>query len=401
MYFKPDTQTALTTEQEKDKDAKTKIVFILPTLLAGGAERVLITLMNRLDRTRYAPEFIVLDEQGPLRSWIDPEIPCHTLGHKRVRESLPGLYKLLRDIKPEIAVSTLAHMNFALLILGALFPRMRTIVREANIPSSIIENIKTPWILRQAYRILYPGADLVLSPAQCIIDEFRDYLNMSTKNHALLHNPVDTARIRQDTALETDPDPAPTLRLRFVCAGRLHYQKGFDRLIAHLPALAPESGADWRLTILGTGTEHDALQGLIDKHNLAQHVTLFGHSDNPWKHIAAADAFLLPSRWEGLPNVVLESLAAGTPVIATTESGGIGEIAELAGPDNVKLADDMPAFIAHMNKVIPAALDATTPPPRTTFRPSLLPENFEMNAVLTRFEHLLSLNTSSTIPPAP
>jgi glycosyltransferase involved in cell wall biosynthesis len=361
------------------KDNRVKIVFVLPALTAGGAERVLITLMNTLDRSRFDPEFITVSEQGPMRSIIDPAIPFHSLKSKRVLTSLPKLARKLRELKPDIVVATMAHMNFGVLLLKPFFPKTRFIVREAIVPSFIIGQYPplAPF-LRLAYKILYPLADRVVSPAQAIIDEFASMLRMKCDNHSLLRNPVDLTRIRKSENDPIDNLPSRKDTVHFIAAGRLHAQKGFDRLIEKLPAM--KLPYDWKLTILGEGPERAALEHLIAENNLTEKIFLPGLTDNPWPQFAAADCFLMPSRWEGLPNVALESLACGTPVIATAESGGIAEIARLAG-DNVTVVYSMDGFIKAMEQVKPA--------PASKFRASLLPRAFETNAIKAQFAGIL------------
>ncbi len=350
-----------------------KVVFVLPALTAGGAERVLITLMNGLDRSIFAPAFITVSAQGELRPLIDPTIPFHALADRsRVGRSIPALYRKLRELRPDIVVSTMAHMNFAVLMLKPFFPRTRFIVREAITPSFILQDRRMArplvWFL---YKWLYPKADLVVSPAQIIIDEFRDVLRINVANHVVLPNPVDLEKIRLPAPLPPRMSDAP----HFVCAGRLHAQKGFDRLIEAIPA-----DMDFHLTILGEGPERARLETMIAQRNLQGKVILAGLSDNPWPYYAAADAFLLPSRWEGLPNVALEALACGTPVIATAESGGIAEIAA-AAPGAVTVVENMDEFIAIMEKVKSA--------PAASFRPSLLPTLYERAAVCQAFATLI------------
>jgi glycosyltransferase involved in cell wall biosynthesis len=361
------------------QDNKPTVAFILPALTAGGAERVLITLMNTLDRSRFNPVFVTVSEQGPMRSLIDPAIPFHSLGSRRVLTSLPALYTKLREIRPSIVVSTMAHMNFGVLLLKPFFPKIRFIVREAIVPSFIIGQYPplAPF-LKLAYKILYPLADKVISPAQAIIDEFSTLLKMKTGNHVLLRNPVDLARIRKH---ENDPiDILPTRKntVHFVAAGRLHSQKGFDRLIENLSNF--KTLYDWKLTILGEGPERTHLENLIASKNLEKKIFLPGLTDNPWPQFAAADCFLMPSRWEGLPNVALESLACGTPDIATAESGGIAEIARLAG-NNVTVVYSMDGFIKAMEHVKPA--------PAAKFRASLLPQEFRTETIKAQFAEIL------------
>ena len=120
------------------------------------------------------------------------------------------------------------------------------------------------------------------------------------------------------------------------------------------------------------GPGRGALESRITRHALAGRVTLTGFEENPWPRYASADAFLLPSRWEGMPNAALEALACGTPVIATPESGGATEIG-----DGVTVADwpkgfatAMTAVKAHSSRVL---------------RPSLLPRRFIAAAVVAEF----------------
>ena len=108
---------------------------------------------------------------------------------------------------------------------------------------------------------------------------------------------------------------------------------------------------------------------------------LRGFTQKPWPEIGSADCFLLPSRYEELPNVVLESLSVGTPVIATHTSGGIQEIANLTNNKSVTVVNDMPQFLE--------AMKAVKPNPVSTYRPSLLPEMFNTGAVVDRFMKIL------------
>lgn len=357
-----------------------KTAFVLPALTAGGAERVLITLMNSLDRACFDPVFITVSNQGTLRDLIDPDIPFHSLWRRRFLGSLPKLYFKLKELNPDIVVSTMAHMNFAVLLLKPFFPETRFIVREAVVPSFFFKTHPLlAFAIKKAYQWLYPSADRVISPAQAIIDEFREGLRMTCKNHALLRNPVDMGQIR---AMENIPFEITEERkntVHFVAAGRLHSQKGFDRLIKALTQI--NNPHPWELTILGEGPERPILEALIKDHALSDNVCLPGWIQGPWPYYARADCFLLPSRWEGLPNVVLESLACGTPVIATRESGGIEEIANLAPEGAVTVVDDMNAFIK--------AMEGRRPAYSNSFRPSLLPENFHKKTVSRQFSDIL------------
>lgn len=356
-----------------------KILFILPSLSAGGAERVLITLMNGLDRERFQSCLVSVLDKGPLEPLIDAQIPRKILGEKGVFRALPALYRTLKDEKPVVVISTMAHMNFTLLLLRPFFPKTVFIVREAITPSFILDThpIFAP-LIKLAYKILYGNASVVLSPSRIILDEFED-MGMHGPKFRLLYNPVrqdpiDRAPILTRNDLSVAPD-----EILFVASGRLHHQKGFDRLVS---ALRNFSGK-WKLLILGEGEQRAELEHIIRQNDLQNRVILSGHKDTPWSYYKAADCFLLPSRWEGLPNVALESLACGTRVIAMKEAGGIGEIANLCATSDVSVVETMGQFLAEMRKV----------QPKTSGAKSLLPENFEESRVLSDFTSILTATT--------
>lgn len=363
-----------------EKNDKIKIIFVLPALTAGGAERVLITLMNDLDRIKYELVFITISDEGPMKNIIDHNIPFHSLQGKRTSRAILKLYGKIKELKPDVVVSTMAHMNFCVLLLKPFFSKTHFIVREAVTPSFFLDkpSIKST-IIKNGYKRLYPRADCVISPAQTIIDEFKNTLSMPCKNHVLLRNPVDIERIRKEESTPFEYTGEKKNTLHFIASGRLHHQKGFDRLISILPEM--NSPYDWKLTILGEGPERQALENLVKEKELQHKIDLPGFSNHPWPHYAAADCFLMPSRWEGLPNAALESLACGTPVIATHESGGIEEIMNCANEGDVTVVPDMVSFLKAMEKRTPDLVQK--------FRPSLLPEDFDKTKVMTQFSQII------------
>jgi glycosyltransferase involved in cell wall biosynthesis len=191
----------------------------------------------------------------------------------------------------------------------------------------------------------------------------------------VLPNPVDEKAHR---AAAASPSRAPGPGPRFVAAGRLVHQKGFDRLLTMLARL-PDTA---RLTILGDGPDRETLIRRAGKLGLAERVALPGFEAAPWAIYAGADAVVMPSRWEGMPNVALEALACGTPVIATPDAGGIAELAAAAPRGAVTLAEAGEAFVAAMRAV---ALGAPA-----ELRPSLLPAAHRTENAVAAFEAILT-----------
>lgn len=352
--------------------SRKRVLFILPSLSPGGAERVLITLMNSLNKSRFSPSLISVMPKAGLDTLVDKEILIRRLNKGGVLRALPALRKKIKEAHPDIIVSTMAHMNFAVLLLKPFFPDIKFIVREAITPSFFFQK-KGPraLLVKLGYKLLYKRADALIAPSDIILDEFKNKLRIEHPNYILLKNPVDT-----DALLAKAGTPNFDDTLKFVAAGRLHPQKGFDRLIVALKDFQPD--ANWRLDIWGEGEQRDALCALIAENGLGNKITLRGHTDNPWQYYATADCLLLPSRWEGLPNVALEALACGTPIIAMNEAGGIGEIAAKTEAGVVRIAHSMNEFTTMMQ----------TARQKTSIE-SLLPDAFRKQNIEKQFEELL------------
>lgn len=362
----------------QSSDSKRRILFFLPNFSAGGAERVLLTLMNGVDRDIFDPVLLVIRGNGALRSLVNPEIPLIDLDCPSVVRSVPSIFKALCMQRPSIVVSTMAPMNFIMLALKPFFPRIKFVVREAALPSMIFTSRKKwAYLIKLAYHVLYPWAARVIIPSSQIQNEFVSKIGLQLKDQELLFNPVDVKKIRFMAATEQSWETPACVH--FVVSGTLYWPKGIDRLLMALPEI--KMTVPWHLTILGDGPDRSMLESIVQKNNLTDRVTFLGYSDNPWAYYAAADCFLLCSRSEGMPNVLLESLACGTPAIAMTEAGGASDVAAIAAPGSVTMVSTITEFIRAMEKIRPA-------PPHGV-RPSLLPDAFEKNAVIKRFSAIL------------
>ena len=363
---------------EKTDHTPKKVLFVLPSLNSGGAERVLITLMNGTSRLKYDRQFITVSEAGELRHLINSDIPYHSLNRQSVLFCLPALYKKIKELKPDIVISTMVHMNFAVLTLAPFFPQTRFIVREAITPSFLFKKYKKmAWLIKGLYLFLYPRASLILSPTRRIFIEFQKYLNTKSDKFTVLPNPINVQTIRehQDPVIDTKPDPEV---ISFVACGRLVPQKGFDRLIKLMAETSLEH--KWHLTILGEGQDRECLEQMVRDYELTNKVSMPGLIAKPYGYFAKADYFLLPSRFEGSPNVVLEALATGTPVIATSEAGGVREIAAAAQKHAIQVAHTMDEFKDYVNKTNPQYKDD---------KPSLLPEKYIRENVIHQFNDIL------------
>jgi glycosyltransferase involved in cell wall biosynthesis len=328
--------------------ARTPVLFLLPSLAGGGAERVVLALLRGLDRERFSPTLAVVSPGD--RTWlaeVPADVPMIDLGCRRLRSALPRIVRLIRSTRPAVVFSTLSHLNLALAVLRPLLPSgTRYVARESVVLGANLGELRAPRLWAWAFARFYPRFDLVVCQSEDMRRDLLERFGMPGSRMVTVHNPVDVPRIER-LAGESEPDAPPTRsgprgeRIALVAVGRLSHQKGFDLL---LDALDRCDDPRLHLTVLGEGPMRAPLLQQVARLGLGDRVRFLGFRPNPYPYLADADAFVLSSRFEGFPNVVLEALACGTPVIATPAPGGIDEIARIAGGVTVAASIDAGAL---------------------------------------------------------
>ncbi len=357
--------------------ARPSLAFVLPSFDGGGAEKVLLTLLAGAVERGVDARLVVFDREGPLLRLVPEGVSPIVLNRRRLRSALVPLVRTLRRLRPDAVFSTLGYVNLALAAARPLLAGgTRMVLREANLPSLSLPETRWPAAFRFGYRHLYPRADLVLATSDRMAAEFRRDFALPDHRLAILPNPVDVAALR---AAAADPLRHPGSGLRLVAVGRLVHQKGFDRLIEMMADLL----GTVHLSIIGDGPEREALARTVELAGLGQRVSLVGYRSDVPRFLAGADAMLMPSRWEGMPNAALEALACGTPVIATPTSGGLAEVSADAPPGAVTLADAGGPFAAAVERISPKA--------GGHLRASLLPRRYDRDAVVGAFLRVVGI----------
>lgn len=283
-----------------------------------------MTLIKHIDREKAELVLGLIRKEGPLTSELPKDIEIVDLMARRVSYALPKLYRLLREKNPDIVLSILAHLNFGVMIVRPLLPRrMKFVARETSIPSMNIKQSPYPRLFSFLYRNLYPRFDTVICQSKYMLDDLSNNFGLPRNVAVVINNPVDLQVIEKLSRTKTQLLPQGKFSLLSV--GNLKYLKGFDQL---LKALAQIENDDVHLTILGEGREDNRLKQLAIELGLTEQVTFAGFVKNPYPYMAQADLFVLGSRSDSFPNVVLESMACGTPVVAFECPGGISEIIE-------------------------------------------------------------------------
>lgn len=306
---------------------RVRILVLIPHLGGGGAEQVTALLARNLSREKYEVHLGIVTHPTVGGIVLPAWVTVHAMGSRRVRHGAFRLLRLVRQLKPHVILSGMAHLNFLVLLLRPFFPAStRVLVRQNGTVSAQLAHRELPRYARLLYRTLYRHADRVICQSRAMAEDLADALDLMPDKIAVLPNPVDLAAIRETIRTGSQrhsrwSGPGPHL----LAVGRLSHEKGFDLLLEALAQLRHfYSNAD--LLIAGAGAEQPALQAQCHALRLDGAVHFAGHLQNPYDCFRGATLFVLSSRHEGMPNALLEAAAAGLPIVALPSSGGVVDL---------------------------------------------------------------------------
>lgn len=305
-----------------------RLALFMPGFAGGGAERVLLTLAEHFAGQGRAVDLIVARARGPLRDEVPAAVRVVDLAAPRLSASVWGLTRYLRRHSPEVMLSALSVTNcVAAWARGMARVPTRLILTEHNTLSQTLQNSADrrlrllPWLMRRSY----PKAERIVAVSHGVARDLAQQLGLGHDQVRVIHNPVVTQRLHQ-LAQQSVAHPwfgaeQPPVVLG---GGRLIPQKDFATLIEAFAQVRQTQPS--RLVILGEGPERPALQALAAQLGVERDVDLPGFVTNPYAYMRRAKVFVLSSRWEGLGNVIIEALAAGTYVVSTDCPSGPREI---------------------------------------------------------------------------
>jgi glycosyltransferase involved in cell wall biosynthesis len=321
----------------------------MPDLVLGGAQRALLNIVENLDRKRFTPRIILFE--GIIQS-ERPRTPVDVLPWfptpARFAVRTLALARLLRRRKIELLVSFMPGPNLMALLAAALVG-CKVVASERAVPSVNFSDANPRLGLRAFWRWFarhgYPRADAILVNAGRIKEELVHQYRIPSRKVTVIPNIVDIVRIKR---LASASAPG-TGKDAIVSIGRLTWQKNFPLLLrafARLPKPRPA------LLIVGGGEDEQKLRALARELGIDDEVTFLGPKKNPYPYLKRARVFVLSSHYEGLPNVVLEALALGIPVISTDCPSGPRELLQDGMYGLLVPPDDSEALAAALKRLL-------------------------------------------------
>ena len=297
-----------------------RLAFCITDLDPGGAERALVNLVTRLDRSRWQPFVVSLSGSGTLvEELAQADVPVTCLGARNSRNLLilPGLVRRLRrrlrEVKPALLQTFLFHAN----VVGRIAGRL------AGVPT-IVSGIRVAEKRSRIPLWLDRATQWMVDHHVCVS---RDVANFSIERGGLradkikvIPNGVDVNRFAHAAPADLSEFGIPADSTTIIFVGRLDEQKGPFILLAAVKQLL-ESQRNVHVLLVGEGPLRGRLETWVRDHGFGEKIHLIGWRADVSALLKASEILVLPSRWEGMPNVVLEAMAAGLAVVASEVEG--------------------------------------------------------------------------------
>jgi glycosyltransferase involved in cell wall biosynthesis len=322
-----------------------RIAFCITDFDDGGAERHLAELVTRLPRDRFKPAVVVLS--GPplspadqlLQQVSDRRIPVTFLEARSIWSTPTVWWKLrqwLRDFKPELLQCYLAHAN----VLGALAAHYSGV-------NHVVTGIQVAELRRRWHGVLQLAVARLAEKHVCVSRSVVDFaakvMRLPREKLLIIPNGIEIERWAGARPVARSRLGLDQNRRMILFAGRLDPQKRPDWLLERMPAVFDRL-PDHDLVVAGEGPLRSSLGRLATRLGISERIHFVGWQPDMPSLLAAADAVVLTSRWEGMPNIVLEAMAAARPVV-TTDVHGVRELLGNAAGIQIAPANDAQAFV--------------------------------------------------------
>lgn len=296
------------------------VVFVINSLVGGGAERALINVIGGLEAAlrNYRVSLVVLDDL-PAKHTVPAFVEAIVLDSREsTRRSLQLFTRQMRLLKPDVVVSFLSRANCANVFAAKLLGYASIISERVNTTSHLGSGAKGR-ALKLLTRLFYQRADLVIAVSTGVENDLVAHFGIDPDKVRVIQNPIDMSKLEGLSKIENANAPSEPY---VIALGRLVPNKNFGMLLS---GFAKSRSTD-TLMILGEGPERAALEKLVVDLGIADRVRMPGYVDNPYPLVAGARYLVSTSNAEGFPNAIVEAMALGCPVIATDCESGPADV---------------------------------------------------------------------------
>jgi len=333
--------------------SRRRILFVSPSLAGGGAERNIVWLANYFAENSTDCALVSISGESADAYQLDSRVNRVALSLDTETRSFfhsvaanidryRQLRKSIKAFQPDIVVSFVTSAN-VISVFAARSLSIPVIVSERNYPPAMRLRSYWKWLRRHTYRL----SDVVVSQTELGAQWLRQ--NTSSKKVLVVPNPVIHPVI--STAPTLLPNDYVNENVKVLLAvGNASRQKGFDILV-HAFGKVSDQFNDWCLVIIGDGTPQ-ALKELIADQQLHKKIIVPGRAGNMAAWYSRADVFVLSSRYEGFPNVLLEAMASGVPVVSTDCNTGPADIIDSGVNGLLTPTEDPDAMAAALEKLM-------------------------------------------------
>jgi glycosyltransferase involved in cell wall biosynthesis len=336
-----------------------RIALFVPTLEGGGAERVMVTLANSLAERRFAVDLVVWSESGLFRSFLSDRVHVVAFRTHNPVKLVFKLARFLKTYKPEVVISALFVANIiAAIAKAASRSRTHLILTEHIAIRTYLQNdarlLRRLWV-PPLMRLTYVLAQDVVAVSRGAAQSLGLVLGKNTsKRIKVIYNPIDLARI--DTMATAEDRIASSSVPTIINVGRLVDQKDQQTLIRAFAKL--RSRRPCRLVILGEGEKRSTLVALAERLGVGSDVLMPGFIANPYSWMRKSAVFVLSSKFEGLPTVLIEAMQCGVPVISADCPSGPAEILEHGQWGKLFVPGDVDALACAIDEALDGKLVA-------------------------------------------
>lgn len=304
---------------------KKKILFLIHDLGHGGAEKVLVNLVNNLDKNKFDVTVISLFGGGENEQFLHADVKYRTI----FKKSFPGNSKILKLFSPRWLHKKFIKEKYDVEISYLEGPSARIISGCPNKDAKLVSWIHTeqysPKISACSFRSYkeskkcYEKFDKTICVSNSVKEDFLS-LYPNLKNVEVLYNTNETAQILQ---LKEEPIEKGLFldgEIKICGVGKIVSIKGFDRM-ARIQKKLKAEGYPTHFYALGVGPDEEKITRFLEENNITESFTFLGYQTNPYKYVAKCDMFVCASFKEGFSTAATEALIVGTPVVTTLVSG--------------------------------------------------------------------------------